>query len=334
MFGIDLNTLAFAGLAALSAAGMAYVFLFSKVESENKRDSRIRNVQSSGSGRTNSRAVSEREMEKTKRRKNVQDTLKKLEDKQKKGNKKPNLKELIYQAGLKTSLVQFYAYSTISGLLLSVMALIFMGDWKVSLGALIVGFFGLPRFILGRIRKKRIKSFTTEFPNAVDVIVRGVKAGLPLNDCIGIVSRESKEPVASEFGRIIEHQQLGLPLAEAVLKLNKSMPTVEANFFGIVIAIQQGAGGNLAEALSNLSGVLRDRKMMEAKIKAMSAEAKASGGIIGSLPVVVGVLVYLTTPDYITILFTDPTGNLILAGSAIWMGIGIFVMKQMINFDF
>jgi len=202
------------------------------------------------------------------------------------------------------------------------------------LAVFFVGLIGLPRFVVGRIRKKRIKAFTTEFPNAVDVIVRGVKAGLPLNDCIGIVSREAKDPVASEFRRIIEHQNLGMPLSDAVLKLNDSMPTAEANFFGIVIAIQQGAGGNLAEALSNLSGVLRDRKMMEAKIKAMSAEAKASGGIIGSLPVIVGILVYLTTPDYISILFTDPTGNLILAGAAVWMSMGIFVMKQMINFDF
>jgi tight adherence protein B len=241
---------------------------------------------------------------------------------------------MIFQAGLKISLTQFYVYSAISGVISLVLAFIFAGSIYVTLAAFVVGFLGLPRFVLSYIRKKRIKAFTTEFPNAVDVIVRGVKSGLPLNDCIGIVGREAKDPVASEFRRIIEHQHLGLSLPEAVYKLNESMPTAEANFFGIVIAIQQGAGGNLAEALANLSGVLRDRKMMEAKIKAMSAEAKASGGIIGSLPVIVGVLVYLTTPDYISILFTDPTGNLILAGAAIWMSMGIFVMKKMINFDF
>jgi len=333
MFGIDLNILAFAGLAALSAAGIAYVFLFSRVENENKRDKRVRSMQGNTSKATNS-AASTRELSKSKRRKSVQETIKTLEGKQKNGKKKPSLKQLIFQAGLKISVAQYFVYSAISGIILLVLGLLFAGSLNVSLAAAVVGFLGVPRFILGRIRKKRIKNFTTEFPNAVDVIVRGVKAGLPLNDCIAIVSRESKDPVASEFRRIIEHQNLGMPLSDAVLKLNESMPTAEANFFGIVIAIQQGAGGNLAEALANLSGVLRDRKLMEAKIKAMSAEAKASGGIIGSLPVIVGVLVYLTTPAYISILFTDPTGNLILAGSAIWMAIGIFVMKQMINFDF
>lgn len=333
MFGMDLSVMAFAALAALSAAGLAYVFLFSRVENENKRDQRIKSVQGS-SVRIASQAAISRESDKNKRRKTVQDSLQKLEDKHKKGNKKATLKELIFQAGLKTTIGKFYIYSAMSGLIFVIMGLVFSGSLKVTAAALIVGFLGFPRFILGRIRKKRIKKFTLEFPNAVDVIVRGVKAGLPLNDCIGIVSREAKEPVASEFRRIIEYQQLGMPLSEAVLKLNESMPTAEANFFGIVIAIQQGAGGNLAEALQNLSGVLRNRKLMEAKIKAMSAEAKASGGIIGSLPVIVGVLVYLTTPEYIMILFTHPTGNIILAGSALWMSIGIFVMKQMINFDF
>ncbi|MCF6321134.1 MAG: type II secretion system F family protein [Rhizobiaceae bacterium] len=333
MFGIDINILAFAGLAALSAAGVAYVFLFSRVENENKRDQRFKNMQSSNIKAAN-KAVSSREINKSKRRKSVQDTMKVLEDKQKNDKKKPSLKQLIFQAGLKTSVPKFYGISALSGVIFLFLGLVFAGSLYVSLAAFVVGFLGFPRFILGYIRKKRIKSFTTEFPNAVDVIVRGVRAGLPLNDCIAIVGRESKDPVASEFRRIIEHQNLGMPLSDAVLKLNESMPTAEANFFGIVIAIQQGAGGNLAEALANLSGVLRDRKMMEAKIKAMSAEAKASGGIIGSLPIIVGFLVYLTTPDYIKVLFTEPAGNIILAGSAIWMSMGIMVMKKMINFDF
>jgi len=333
MFGIEINILAFAGLAALSAASIAYVFLFTSVKSENKRDQRIRSMQSP-IDRTAEKAETARESNKLKRRKSVQDTLKTLEEKQKKGKRKPGLKQLIFQAGLKISVTQYFMYSAISGIIFLIFGFLFAGSLNVTIGALIVGFLGFPRFVLGRIRKRRIKNFTTEFPNAVDVIVRGVKAGLPLNDCIAIVSREAKDPVASEFRRIIEHQNLGMPLSEAVLKLNDSMPTAEANFFGIVIAIQQGAGGNLAEALANLSGVLRNRKMMEAKIKAMSAEAKASGGIIGSLPIIVGVLVYMTTPEYISILFTHPTGNLILAASAVWMSMGIFVMKQMINFDF
>ena len=330
---MDLKIIAFAILAAFAAAAIAYAFLFTRVEKENKRDQRFKNVQGSPN-RVVAKLALDRETDKNKRRKSVQDSLKKLDHKNNSGKKKVRLKDLIQQAGLKISLVQYFLFSFISGLILLVLALLFASSLYVSVAAFIVGILGLPRFILGRMRKRRFKAFTTEFPNAVDVIVRGVKAGLPLNDCIDIVSREAKEPVASEFRRIIEHQHLGLSLSEAVTKLNEYMPTSEANFFGIVIVIQQSAGGNLAEALANLSGVLRNRKKMEAKIKAMSAEAKASGGIIGSLPIVVGILVYLTTPDYIKILFTDPTGNLILAGAAIWMSMGIFVMKQMINFDF
>ena len=334
MFGLDLKLIAFVILAALSMAGIAYAFLFNSVENENKRSQRIKSFSGDSTSRASNRAAISRETDKNKRRKNVSDSLKKIDEKQKKNGKKIGVKEMLFQAGLKTTVTRYYTYSAVSGLIFLVLAIVFADSLYVIGGAIFVGFLGFPRFILGRMRKKRIKNFTMEFPNAVDVIVRGVKAGLPLNDCIGIVSREAKEPVSSEFRSIIEHQQLGIPMSEAVLKMNESMPTAEANFFGIVVAIQQGAGGNLAEALSNLSGVLRARKMMEAKIKSMSAEAKASGGIIGSLPVIVGVLVYLTTPDYISILFTHPTGNLILAGAAIWMGIGIFVMKQMINFDF
>ncbi len=334
MFGFDLKLIAFVILAALSMAGIAYAFLFTSVENENKRSQRMKSFGGDATVRASSRAAVSRESDRNKRRKNVSDTLKKIEDKQKKNKKKVGVKEMLFQAGLKTTVARYYAYSAISGLVFFILAFLFANSYYVVGGALIIGFLGFPRFILGRMRKKRIKNFTMEFPNAVDVIVRGVKAGLPLNDCIGIVSREAKEPVSTEFRSIIEHQQLGVPMSEAVLKMNESMPTAEANFFGIVVAIQQGAGGNLAEALNNLSGVLRSRKMMEAKIKSMSAEAKASGGIIGSLPIIVGILVYLTTPDYISILFTHPTGNLILACAAMWMGIGIFVMKQMINFDF
>jgi tight adherence protein B len=199
---------------------------------------------------------------------------------------------------------------------------------------LFIGGFGLPRWYVGRRRTKRMNAFLEEFPNAVDVITRGIKAGLPLNDTIGIIATEAKEPVRTEFKKILETQKMGVPMTEAIQKLYKNVPLTEANFFGIVIAIQQSAGGNLSEALGNLSTVLRDRKKMKAKIQSMSSEAKASAGIIGVLPPAVMILIYLSTPDYIMLLFTTTTGNLILIGALIWMGIGIMVMKQMINFDF
>src|SRR6185503_18364148 len=161
-----------------------------------------------------------------------------------------------------------------------------------------------------------------------------VKAGLPLMDCLKVISVEAPEPAKSEFRAIVETQAIGMPLGEACTKLFERMPVPEANFFGIVISVQQKAGGNLSEALGNLSRVLRDRKKMKAKIQAMSMEAKASASIIGALPICVGGLVYLTSPDYIELLWTADLGRVMIAGSACWMATGIFVMKKMINFGF
>jgi tight adherence protein B len=232
------------------------------------------------------------------------------------------------------SVKQFVLFSVALGVAGFIVALMLGAPLLLVLGGAIVGGLGLPRFLLARARSKRFRKFGEEFPNAIDLIVRGVKSGLPLNDTLKIVAGETLEPVRSEFRKIIENQQLGVPISEAVERLYRNIPTPEANFFAIVIAIQSQAGGNLSEALGNLSNVLRDRKKMRAKVQAMSMEAKASGGIIGALPVVVAGLVYITTPDYISVLFTTGTGHVILAVSGIWMATGIFVMKKMISFDF
>ena len=211
------------------------------------------------------------------------------------------------------------------------------GGFRGLLGALGLAFaagFGLPRWTLGYLKKRREKAFLKALPDAVDVIVRGIKAGLPLFESIKVVAADAPEPLKGEFLAIIETQAIGMPLGDACTRLFERMPVPEANFFGIVIAIQQKSGGNLSEALGNLSKVLRDRKKMAEKIQAMSMEAKASAGIIGSLPPIVMLLVNLSTPDYISLLWTHPTGQLMLVGCVIWMGMGIFVMKRMINFDF
>jgi tight adherence protein B len=149
-----------------------------------------------------------------------------------------------------------------------------------------------------------------------------------------MIAADAEEPVRSEFRGIVETQTIGIPIGEACLKLFERMPVPEANFFGIVVSIQQRAGGNLSEALGNLSRVLRDRKKMKAKIQAMSMEAKASASIIGALPPVVMTLVWLTSPTYIELLWTEPLGRIMLGCCALWMSVGIFVMRRMINFDF
>jgi Flp pilus assembly protein TadB len=209
-----------------------------------------------------------------------------------------------------------------------------IGGLIAAVGLAFAAGFGLPRWGLSFLKKRREKNFLKALPDAVDVIVRGIKAGLPLFESIKVVAADAPEPLRSEFLSIIETQAIGMPLGDACARLFERMPVPEANFFGIVISIQQKSGGNLSEALGNLSKVLRDRKKMAEKIQAMSMEAKASAAIIGSLPPIVMLLVYLSTPDYISLLWTHPTGQLMLVGCVIWMSVGIFVMKRMINFDF
>ena len=165
------------------------------------------------------------------------------------------------------------------------------------------------------------------------MIVRGVRAGRPLVDCLAIVANDTEDPIRSEFRLVVEDQSVGITLQEAVDRLAERVPLQEVGFLATVITIQSRAGGSLTEALGNLSTVLRGRRQLQAKVKAMSAEAKTSAGIIGSLPVIVAGLVQLTSPEYLAVLYQTDLGLMVLAGCALWMSIGVFVMRQMINFD-
>jgi tight adherence protein B len=327
--------LSVATLVMLSAGGLAYTLLYGRIEQEDATQRRFEFVQNRS--RTEivprgGRSV----IDPTRRRKQLQDTLKELEAQQKakaRQNKAPPLAVRIQQAGLSWSRRTFFIISLISG------AVVFLVAWPflplyAAIAFGVAGLLGIPRWIVNFLRKRRIRKFVDEFANAIDVIVRGVKSGLPLNDCIRIISTEAAEPVRSEFRTIIEAQGLGIPLADAVNKLPDRMPVPEASFFAIVVSIQQRAGGNLSEALGNLSRVLRERKKMKGKIGAMAMEAKASAWIIGALPIIVMVLVFLTSPKYIMLLFTESVGHVILGVSAAWMLTGVFVMRRMINFDF
>lgn len=193
---------------------------------------------------------------------------------------------------------------------------------------------GLCLLILSIMRKRRLSAMEKDFPSALDIIVRGVKSGLPLNDCLHVVSREVGEPLRSEFLQMVESQRHGMPAANAVARFAARVPLSEANFFAIVLALQTKTGGRLAESLDNLVAVLRARTQLRAKIKSMSSEAKASGCIIAALPPVVSVFVYITSPDYIGLLFSETSGNIVLVGSAIWMIIGVLAMRKMIAFDY
>jgi tight adherence protein B len=322
-----MQALAMAFLAAVAVGGVAWVFIYPMLSGERKAEQRMASV-----AKTVPAARVSRGHQKS-RRDTVEATLKEFEECHKQSKNRP-ISVRIAQAGLKWSKRQFLLLSIGVGVVMFLAGLVSGGGLLVAMALAFAGAFGIPRWLLSFLKKRRESKFLNGFPDAVDIIVRGVKAGLPLLDCLKMIASESPEPVKSEFRMIVETQAVGMPLGDACQKLYEDMPLPEANFFGIVIAIQQKAGGNLAEALGNLSRVLRDRKKMKAKIQAMSQEAKASAGIIGSLPLAVMALVYLSSPQYITLLWTEPLGRMMLAASAVWMFIGVMVMKKMINFDF
>lgn len=327
-----LMLIALIGLAMLSAGGVAYALLYSRVRGDTERDKRLERIRERSAGTP----ADTRLTDSARRRKSIQEGLDELEAKQKAKAKsaRPPLKTRIEQAGLSWSKRTFYLISLGIGLFLFLVPLIFgFPIWADAIFG-VFGFLALPRWIVNFLRKRRLRKFVSEFPNAVDVVVRGIKSGLPLNDCMRIIATEAAEPVRGEFKIVNEEQTLGLSLTDAIARLPDRIPIPEASFFAIVIAIQAKAGGNLSEALGNLSRVLRERKKMKDKILAMSSEARASALIIGALPLVVMVLVYISSPGYIMLLFRDPIGNVIMALAAIWAGIGILVMRKMINFDY
>jgi tight adherence protein B len=316
-------------LFAVCGGGLFYALFFQRLASQEHINKRKAQFQKSGP-----RNDRDRSTDLNKRRQQIAQSIRDLETDQKK-RKSQSVENLLAQAGTEMSVRNFYIGSAVAGVVGGALFFVLMKENAIffALGAVVVFGVGLPRFLLSYLAKKRIKKFLDEFPGAVDVIIRGVKAGLPIGQCIGIIASEAPEPVRSEFRRIVEAQSIGMSVAEAVDKLPERMPLPEAAFFAIVINLQQKAGGNLSEALGNLSKVLRDRKKMRLKIIAMSSEARTSAAIIGALPFAVGLLVWLTSPDYINLLFIHKPGHIILGVSAVWMSIGVAVMKKLISFD-
>jgi tight adherence protein B len=323
---MDMSVLAGSLLAAVAAAAVAYVFIYPLLSGEARAEKRQKALLHTHPDRRLERVASG-----VNRREQITQSLKELEAREN-ARHKLTLDQRIAQAGLRWKRSRFFAVSAILGLAAGLILFSLSFDILVGAAGAFAGAFGLPRWLLVYLRNRRIDRFLEELPNAMDVIVRGVRAGLPLGDCFRVVAGEAQEPVRSEFRAIIETMALGVPLSESVFKLYERVPVTEANFFALVISIQQKAGGNLAEAIGNLSKVVRERKKMKGKVAAMSMEAKASAGIIGSLPIVVGLLTYLSSPRYIELLWITLTGKTALAASAVWMMVGVLVMKKMISF--
>lgn len=331
-------------LAFVAIVGIGFTFTAGNNDAAKKRAREI------GSGRIASASVKGPKAvdENVRRRAKTQEMLENLRKQDKERRRLTAARDIgskLAQAGLEIPIPMFWIISVIAGAVCGAVVWISGADGLVISGvslksrpvlvgaAFFAGTLGLPQFILGMMISGRHKKLINQFADALDIIVRGVKSGLPLNECIRIIAKESPEPLRKEFLTFADNLAMGAGLDRALGALYKRMPLQEVNFFAIVLMIQAKAGGNLSEALGNLSTVIRSRKMMREKVKALSSEAKASAFIIGSLPFAVGVMVFMTTPDYILELFRTETGHVILTMAAGLMGTGITVMRNMINFD-
>lgn len=330
----DLTQILTALLAATAVGALALALLWPILAGESAEDQRKRQVTETRATRIATRAA----MESTStRRKAVADSLRDIENRSK-ANKRVTLQMRLQRAGLHITPRTYWLISLATGLVLTTMCFIMLPRSILSYIfvplSLFVGTFGLPRFWLNRRIKKRTMKFTKEFANAVDLIVRGIKAGLPLNECLQILARESPEPICTEFKIAVDELRMGVTMAEALDRLAQRTPIPETRFFAIVIAIQQQSGGNLSEALGNLSGVLRDRAKLAMKVQAMSSEAKAGAMVLGSLPPGVALVISFLSPKYLSPMFTTSIGNLVLLCGLLWMGLGVLAMKKMISFKY
>lgn len=317
-------------LIAAAAAGLAYALLYpmltGQARSHNRRKAMnltaetMRPVRGAAAGPARSK------------RDQVAQSMKEVEQRNK-ANGKPTLEERFMQAGLKIDRKTYYMFSALGGLLMASLAMVLVGKTWAALPGLIVGALGMPSWYLNFRKARRIKKFLIELPNALDVITRGLKSGLPLNDCVRMIAAEAAEPVRSEFRAMIDAQAVGLSLGEAIDDLYKRIPVAEANYLGIIISIQQRSGGNLAESLGNMAKVVRERRKLRSKIQSLSAEAKTSAGIIACMPVGVAILVYMSSPTYIEKLWITQSGQFTLVGCCIWMLMGVLIMRKMINFE-
>jgi len=325
---MDVSMFAAPLMVAIAVGGIAYVFLYPLLSGERRAEKRQAALVGAGAKRIDRLAAASS----ANRRDQIAQSLKEIEARQT-AQTKLSLDQRLARAGLDMPSSRFYVISAISGVVAGLV--LFVGTGNAIIGVL-AGFsagLGLPRLVLSRMATKRVNRFVEELPNAIDIIVRGIRSGLPLGDCMREIAFSAREPLRTEFRLVMEAQAMGVPLSEAIQRVAERIPVAEANFFAIVIAIQSKAGGNLSEALGNLSRVLRERKKMKGKVQAMSMEAKASAAIIASLPFIVALLTYVTSPDYVSLLWTTLIGKIVLAISAFWMMCGVLIMRKMINFE-
>ena len=336
IFGQDITQIAFIAMVAVAVGGVA-IALLAPLLFDNGSTKRVKAI---AEGRRNLASANRPGLsklidgQKDSRRKQIQDTLKQIEERGKsERRKRMTLRMQIMQSGLDIQPRAFWLFSMVLGVIAAAVPMMFHIAWYVTVMAGVVGGFGLPRWFLGFLRRRRQNVFLHDFADAIDVMVRGLKAGLPVSDAMKVIAAESGPPVGPEFLEVVEGQRVGITIDQGIERMFDRMPLSEVNFLGIVMGIQAKTGGNLSEALNNLSKVLRDRKKMKQKIRSVSQEAKSSAAIIGSLPFVIMGGLTVLNPTYLNPLFNTSTGNIMLVGCGVWMMTGVLIMRKMINFQ-
>ena len=243
------------------------------------------------------------------------------------------LRKRLEQTGKSISLAKYGLISVGLGFVVMAFLLIKGAPFLLALFVGCFAAFGVPHFVVGILIKRRIAKFTVNFPDAIELMVRGLRSGLPITETLGIVATELQGPVGVEFRGVSDKMKIGRTMEAALQETADRLGTPEFQFFVITLAIQRETGGNLAETLSNLSDVLRKRAQMRLKIRAMSSESKASAYIVGSLPFIVFGLVYMINPTYMGGFFVDQRLMVAGLGGLLWMSIGVFIMAKMVNFE-
>ena len=333
-FGQDLTTLAFVIMVAIAVGGLIVALLF-PMFSNNASSSRVRSIASGKKEEGKGNSFRSRFMEDSKdtRRNKIQESLNQIGQREKAKKKRPNIRTLLSQAGLDTTPRTFWMISVCTGIGFGIASFILGASPMIAGAVAFVGFLGFPRWVVGFLRKRRQNIFINDFADAIDVMVRGLKSGLPVSEAMKIIATESGPPVGPEFMEVVEGQRVGISIDQGIERMYERIPLSEVNFLAIVMTIQSKTGGNLSEALGNLSRVLRDRKKMKQKIRSVSQEAKSSAGIIGSLPFVLMGVLTMMNPHFMEPLFNTQTGHMLIIASGTWMTIGVLVMRKMINFQ-
>jgi tight adherence protein B len=336
MFSGNTGQIVIIAMFALAVGGVALFLLYPYIAADTRQTRRIESVadKAKQTPKLTFRQRFFKEDAKDTRRRQLQESLKQLEKDEKLRRKKVTLRIMLSQAGLETNPRNFYLISIVLGAIVGGAAYFFGLPWYAAAAAACAGALGMPRWCLGFLRRRRQLVFLNDFADAIDIVVRGLKSGLPVSDAMKVIAAESPPPVGPEFLEVVEGQRVGITIDQGIDRMYERMPLAEVNFLAIVMTIQSKTGGNLAEALNNLSKVLRDRKKMKAKIRSVSQEAKSSAAIIGSLPFCIIGLLSIFSPDYLTPLWTTRPGNMILMGSGLWMLLGMLVMRKMINFEY